>query len=158
MSARAYSADVYLMLRSRTKLLIERLGGVEAAADFTRVGKSMLSNYQTRNGTDFIPVDVMMDLERAAEEPIVSRELVRLLDAAPAADCNPMAAAAAATVSAANLLETARRAYEDGRLEAHELDDMIKAAERNCVQANQTHDGLCRLRQQMRDHRAAPAA
>ena len=50
------------MLKAATRLLFEERGPLEAIALDTRVGKSQLATYQSRNSDHFIPVDVMLRL------------------------------------------------------------------------------------------------
>lgn len=57
------------------RLLIRACGGLEEAAGACRVGKTSLSNYQNPHLGDFIPADVMADLEEHCGEPIYSRAL-----------------------------------------------------------------------------------
>jgi hypothetical protein len=83
--ARAYGAGTYRKLKAKTAGLIERAGGLVAAAKGTRAGKSSLANYQdTREhvqgpgATMWAPIDIIADLEKAAGDPMVSRELARL--------------------------------------------------------------------------------
>lgn len=73
----------YLALKSAARQLIRQLGGVEAAADDTRVGKSALGRYYDQNSPDFMPVDVALDLMLAARsqggDATVARTLAELL-------------------------------------------------------------------------------
>ncbi|MFW2829902.1 hypothetical protein [Sphingomonas sp. ID0503] len=60
--------------------LIGKIGGIEAAAGFTRVGKSTLARYYSLAPADaecFPPADVIDDLERVAGDPIVTRMMAR---------------------------------------------------------------------------------
>lgn len=58
-----------LALKRATAETIKGVGGLEAAADFCRVGKSVLSDNQSPNRADsFIAIDVVADLEPLARE------------------------------------------------------------------------------------------
>jgi hypothetical protein len=59
------------------RLLIEAVGGVEAASSYCRLGKSQLSDCCNRNVVAFMPTDVVEDLEAVAPEPAYSRFLAR---------------------------------------------------------------------------------
>ena len=71
-------SDDTLHLKAKVRKLVKRAGGVEAAADLTRVSKSNLSNYANPNRNVHVPVDVLLDLERDAHDPIVTRALASL--------------------------------------------------------------------------------
>lgn len=66
-----------LALKSRARLLIERVGGLDAAAACSRVSRSVLSGYQSPHVCQFMPVDVIARLEQVAEAPLVTEELAR---------------------------------------------------------------------------------
>lgn len=83
MDARTFGKDTYKRLKRRTEKLITILGGLEDAAQETRAGKSSLGNYADHrehgSGANlWAPIDVIADLEAAAGEPLVTRELARL--------------------------------------------------------------------------------
>ncbi|WP_156359978.1 hypothetical protein [Sphingomonas sp. Leaf10] len=66
------------MLKIRTGELIERIGKLEAAADFCRTGKTALAQYASLAPADadrFAPIDVIRDLEAVVGDPIVTRHL-----------------------------------------------------------------------------------
>jgi hypothetical protein len=72
-SARRLGSPIYLAIKARTRLLIERVGGVDVAIVLTRVGQSQLYDYGNDNKRDkFMPADVMADLEDFAGQPILS--------------------------------------------------------------------------------------
>jgi hypothetical protein len=66
-------------LKLASKRLGQAAGGVEAAANYCRVGKSLLSEYGSRNNETFMPIDVVADLEAVthgtAGWPLVTRML-----------------------------------------------------------------------------------
>ena len=68
-----------LALKTAVRLIIQRLGGLEAAATCTRVGKSNLSEYGAPTHPDrHMPADVILDLETIAGEPIITAALARM--------------------------------------------------------------------------------
>jgi hypothetical protein len=73
----------YIALKSAAHLLIRQLGGLDAAATYTRVGKSALARYYDHNCPDFMPLDVALDLMLAARcmgsDATVARTLAELL-------------------------------------------------------------------------------
>jgi hypothetical protein len=83
MEARTFGKDTYKRLKRRTEKLINLCGGLVDAAEETRAGKSSLANYadSREHGAAanlWAPIDVIADLEQAAGEPLVTRELARL--------------------------------------------------------------------------------
>jgi hypothetical protein len=58
-------------LEAVTKLLIARVGGPEAAGRCCRVGKTQLARHYDRTSGACMPVDVVMDLEKVASQPMV---------------------------------------------------------------------------------------
>jgi hypothetical protein len=83
MDARTFGKDTYKRLKRRTDQLIDSCGGLVAAAEETRAGKSSLANYaDSREGVVgsalWAPIDIIADLEKAAGEPLVTKELARL--------------------------------------------------------------------------------
>lgn len=76
-----------LFLKRATGELVKGLGGLEAAAEFCRVGKSVLGECQSINNADrFIAIDVVADLEPLAREregwPHVTRALCAMMGGA----------------------------------------------------------------------------
>ena len=71
------------MLKIKFGELVGRIGGLEAAASFCRVGKSTLARYASIVQADaecFAPIDVVRDLEALAGEPIVTATLCAMAD------------------------------------------------------------------------------
>lgn len=58
-------------IKTATQAVIRAVGGVDAAASFVRVGRSQLSDYQNRHSQSVVPVDVALEMDRCAQEPIV---------------------------------------------------------------------------------------
>ncbi|MFT8586797.1 hypothetical protein [Acetobacter papayae] len=58
-------------IKTATKEVVQRVGGYEAAASISRVGKSNLSDYGNRASPLIVPVDVAIVLDRCAQQPII---------------------------------------------------------------------------------------
>lgn len=58
-------------IKTATKEVVQRVGGYEAAASISRVGKSTLSDYGNRNSPLIVPVDVAIVLDCCAQQPII---------------------------------------------------------------------------------------
>lgn len=71
-----------LALKQATAAMVKGVGGVEAAAEFCRVGKTVIAaNYSPNEPESFMALDVIADLEPLAREregwPHVTRALAR---------------------------------------------------------------------------------
>jgi hypothetical protein len=67
-------------LKTATRALVARLGGLEAAASVCRLQVSRLAECQSLNHPGaLLPIDVVVQLEAVAEEPVVSRVLLGAL-------------------------------------------------------------------------------
>jgi hypothetical protein len=65
-------------LKTAFKLLVADLGGIEAAATCTRVGKSQIAEYGSVNAPErHVPADVLLALETVAGAPHVTAALAR---------------------------------------------------------------------------------
>lgn len=76
--ARTFTRQDYVSLKTATRLLNKAVGGLEAAESLSRGDHSTHGRYQSPNTDLFIPVDVVADLEHAAEVPFVTRALAAL--------------------------------------------------------------------------------
>lgn len=77
---RKTNVDDLQALKAATRRLVDRCGGQESAAMVTRVSHQSLSRYRLADrADDFIPVDVLLDLELDAGEPFVTRVLAQRL-------------------------------------------------------------------------------
>lgn len=71
------------ILKVRFGELVAKVGGIEAAASLTRVGKSAIARYASLNPAEaecFAPVDIVRDLEAVAGEAIVTAALCTMAD------------------------------------------------------------------------------
>jgi len=76
----------FRLLKLATRKLLDHFGSLRAAADLCRVKPTNLSQYQSFEHTTFMPVDVILTLERAAGETYLSDELKRLSETATSQD------------------------------------------------------------------------
>lgn len=77
MSGRFHSAQTYRGIKAATRMLVRDAGGLELAAKVTRVERAALSRYENPAAEQFLPVDVLLDLEAANGEAHVTRYLAR---------------------------------------------------------------------------------
>lgn len=78
MQARQLPNRDYLALKSATRALIKACGGVTRAALVTRVAESQLSRASSDHETQFLPIDVVADLEEECGQAIVTGALAAL--------------------------------------------------------------------------------
>lgn len=66
-------------LKTAFRALVQRVGGLDAAATVTRVRPSQIAAYYDPNQPQqLMPADIVADLERVAGEPLVTAQLARL--------------------------------------------------------------------------------
>lgn len=146
--AQQLAATDYKALRSATRRLIDLAGGGSSAQYITRVQPGQLSEYGAANPNpnrpvQFIPIDVVLDLESDTDSPTVTREmarlqgyeLVRMPDRAAAAGiCDPMKAHGEHTVLIGRAAEVAIAMDADKRRTVNELTDyeaaLVKARDK----------------------------
>jgi hypothetical protein len=143
MSKMLLAEDKMLALKTATRLLIARLGTFEAAASVCRLQVSALQECASRNHPErMLPLDVILQLEECAGEPIVTGAMARLQGLAvarpeavqvPAIGASVGAAVAQAGALASELLS----AQADGRLDEGERASLLARAEsvRNAAEA-----------------------
>ena len=107
--------------------LIAACGTLCEAEKVVRVGKTLLSMYQSPDDAHFMPADVIADLEAYCGQPIYSRAL---FDAAtkPNIAADILSEGCEAAEATAALQRTIRLASKDGRLTPRELDAVDRMA------------------------------
>lgn len=125
------------------RLLIKACGGLEEAARACRVGVSQLSNFQTPGSEQFMPADVICDLEGYCGERIYSRAL---FEAGPgeAAPRRFMDEVFDVSETAVELQREARAAVADGALNERERRDLqarMERLRRDLAEAEQALNG-----------------
>lgn len=66
------------LLKLATRKLLDSFDSLQAASKLCRVKPTNLSQYQSFEHSAFMPVDVVMDLERAAGTSVLSKEMARI--------------------------------------------------------------------------------
>lgn len=56
-------------IKTATKQVVGAVGGIDAAASATRVGRSQIADYYNRNSPQVVPADVAVALDQCAEHP-----------------------------------------------------------------------------------------
>lgn len=77
MSPRRDIPQHHRSLKALTRVLISKCGGLDASAACVRVGRSQLANYHDMHSDQFAPLDVVVELEAVAGEPVMTAELAR---------------------------------------------------------------------------------
>lgn len=119
-------AEQLAALKTATRVLIARVGGLVAAASVCRLEVARLSECQSQNHPgSLLPIDVVLQLEAVAEDAVVTGALARLqglsvgsADACPRVDIGRSVAAASRSAGAA--AATFLEAMADGQVDARE--------------------------------------
>ncbi len=117
-------------LKTATRALIQRVGGLHAAATVTRVNASVLAEYYDPNAAErLVPADVAADLERVAGEPVVTAQLARMAGHAllplQAGQGTDAAAIGRVFAECGQLGAAWAAAMEDGRISAVEAERLM---------------------------------
>ncbi|MCU6454333.1 hypothetical protein LPN01_09600 [Sphingomonas sp. A2-49] len=148
------------LLKRATAEMIRGVGGLEAGAGFTRVGKSMLAEYGSPNKADcFAPIDVVADLEPLARErtgwPHVTQALCKAMGGTfvaepdvPATNADLLSMMSQlssefndATRAVCGGLSDGKWCREDAARLERELDDVIRVAVHMRAVARSTSEG-----------------
>ncbi|MBS1014467.1 phage regulatory CII family protein [Acetobacter persici] len=115
-------------LKTATKQAVEHVGGIDAAATISRVGRTQFSDYSNRQRDGMVPVDVALDLDHCAEKPLILAAMAQALGYViipqhiGAGDFgNDMSEFA---MSSGDILSTAMRILDDHRIDPPEADEI----------------------------------
>lgn len=142
-------------IKAATRKLVTAAGGIESAAQVTRVSAASLSLYGLLHKEQFIPADAVGDLERDTGVPLVTRVLAELAgyDLVPrqgVADQtghhDPMQLAVRLDSDAAAFASAVADMELDRRRDNHELDLCMEKAQRVVIRAQNIYDQLYRMR------------
>lgn len=155
-AARQMPESDYQRLKALFRRLVKMAGGLQEAAQVTRVEKSQLSDYCNPEKAAFAPADVILDLEAEVGQPVVSREIVRLVGVTEAPREQPTAGSLHGNgdgllIALGKEREAFRQAMQDGHLDDAELARLEKHWSDILAVAVHGHDEICRLRQARRE-------
>lgn len=128
---RAHAPALYNGLKTSWKLVVADLGGIEAAAACTRVGKSVIAEYGAITSERFVPIDVVADAEAIGGRAHVTAALARAIGC----ELVPVEARGSGDLAvvlseigrdAGRLFATAALALADGAVSPSEREDMIR--------------------------------
>ncbi|NFV80021.1 phage regulatory CII family protein [Magnetospirillum aberrantis] len=157
MTDRKYGDESYLSLKALTRRLVGQCGGAEKAALDTRAAESTINGFGNVFHAQFVPVDVLADLECSAGQPTVTRELARLMGydlvpmdggAAPAPS-DPAQMVVRASRDVGTFADAVERMDADGIREPGEIDVCIERASDMMQRLGHTIDTLRRYRATM---------
>lgn len=129
MNARRDIPQSMRALKTLFRALVDRVGGCEAAAACARPGRSQIASYYDMTSEAFAPVDVIADLEAAAQEPLITTELARrqgyvLMPIEPQGNGELPASMASFGREVAEVFSTYADAMADGNLSRGEAEDL----------------------------------
>lgn len=140
MNARRDIPPTMRALKTLFRALVDRVGGCEAAAACARPGRSQIASYYDMTSEAFAPIDVVVDLEAAAQETLITSEMARrqgyaLVPIEPQGNGELPTSMASFGREVAEVFATYADAMADGKLsrdEAEELErqllDVIRVA------------------------------
>ena len=76
----SYNEMEYRLLKLATRKLLDSFASLNVAAQKCRVKPTNLSQYQSFEHTAFMPIDVVIHLERAANSSVLSEEMARICE------------------------------------------------------------------------------
>ncbi|MDR6182086.1 phage regulatory CII family protein [Asaia bogorensis] len=115
-------------IKTATQSVIRAIGGIDAAASFTRVGRSQLSDYQNRQCPCVIPADIAIEFDACAQQPIILSVMASqlgytLLPIDLGEGCAATSMAEVCSTVGATMSAT-MKALADGRIDQHEAIDL----------------------------------
>jgi len=81
-----YDEMEFRLLKLATRKLLDSFQNLKDASSHCRVKPTNLSQYQSFEHSAFMPVDVVLELERAAETSVLSEEMARIAGSKPTAE------------------------------------------------------------------------
>ena len=139
---RPHPAHAYHGIKAAVRIAVGYVGGIDAAASITRVGRTLIGAYQDLASDRFIPADVILDIEAIAGGPHITAALARaqgyeLLALAHHGPADVAVMMAGIGTEASRAFTTLAEALGDGLLSdkeryrlAGDLDALIGAARR----------------------------
>lgn len=139
-------------LKAATRRLLDAAGGLVSASMACRAGKTSLGRFGSVNDEQFMPADVIADLEADIGEPVVTRELARLagyklvpIRADQSSPPDDPALMATRIVRELGEYAAAVEAMDaDGRRDVHELEACRDAMDDVVHEGRKTRDALQR--------------
>lgn len=123
-----YSHRFVPSLKTATKQAVEHVGGIDAAATISRVGRTQFSDYSNRQRDGMVPVDVALDLDHCAEKPLILAAMAQALGyvvipmhIGPGDFGSDMSEVA---ISSGDAVSTAMRVLADNQIDPPEADEI----------------------------------
>ncbi|AOW49407.1 hypothetical protein [Acetobacter ascendens] len=124
-----FSSTFVPAIKTATKTALTHVGGVDAAARISRVGRTQFSDYQNRSKECVVPVDVAVDLDHCAEHPFILEAMAHALGyvlmplrVGTSDFGKDMSQFGMASV---DVMATAMKVLEDNQLDPEEADEII---------------------------------
>ncbi|WP_336946698.1 phage regulatory CII family protein [Asaia sp. HN010] len=115
-------------IKTATQAAIQAVGGIDAAASFVRVGRSQLSDYQNRHSPSVVPVDVAVELDKCAQQPVIlsvmASQLGFMLLPIDLGDGCAATSMAEVASTVGDTMNATMRALSDGKIDQHEAMDL----------------------------------
>jgi hypothetical protein len=123
-----FSAASVAAIKTATKAAVAHVGGIDAAACVSRVGRTQFSDYSNRQRDAVVPLDVALDLDHSAEHPFLLHAMAQALGYAviplhvgPGDFGQDMSEYA---IASGDIMATAMRILEDGVVDPQEAQEI----------------------------------
>lgn len=163
MKACSISDASKIALKNTTRRLINLAGGLDSASAACRTSSTSLGRFQNVNDKQFVPADVIADLEADINEPLVTRalallagyELTPVSQAPEKCPTDPTQMVARIAHELGDLAAIVEDMDADGRRDIHELQAVADALSEIGRAAERGKDEIQRLILAARERRAA---
>lgn len=146
---RQFQKSDYLRLKARTRQMYNEVGGVVEASEYTRLKKSVHSEFQNPNIEKFAPLDVVMDLELMGGKPFVTEFLAEMqgyyltpVEAIAHSGKTLVEAVIDANQKHHELSQETTKALADGKIDADEIKTLLPIAEQDFLASKRLFDAL----------------
>lgn len=149
---RAYAGQIYRSLKTACELAYEQIGGVSMAYRMTRLkGTSTLTKYASRSEDDeesFMPIDIAIDLDRAAKSPIITGTMAAALGYRLVPDDGHERRAVTRedgtiiTLEVMDVVRALHEAFSDNKIDAADRKALLKETTEAIVVLEQLRDNL----------------
>lgn len=115
-------------IKTASRYLVDQLGGLDAAETACRAGRSVLGDYINRNSPRIMALDVALQLDRCAQEPVMLSTLARLegytIMSIELGEGDVAQSMEHVARGAGDLMTTTVRALADGHVDAQEAAEL----------------------------------
>ncbi|WP_395495140.1 hypothetical protein [Acetobacter sp. KSO5] len=144
-------------IKTATQGAIKIIGGCYAAEDISRVRHSQLGEYQNRNSPQVVPVDVAIDLDLSAQEPLILAAMAhaegfRLMPVSFSGSGHIPKDMAQYAKATSDVLQDALNALADGQVDVQEAHAILAHIQRARMVSGQIESALHKIIAENKPH------